>query len=257
MCSYNYLFSYIYVYIQQFILKKGKKKKRISGLFVRARDRVRIKFERHSTCMKTVRLEWQGMMRRIRLRRIEHSGPPGATIAITMRCHHDVPTRTAIVRRGPTAPPPNEQALGVGPVALEQNDVAGVEALLLDVAAPAFGEDVALATVPIGVAEAPALAGLVLEVEQEAGVAAEREVLLGVLFGDDEAVELADVAGGQWLLEHGFFFGFIGFLLLLVLMFFLVGRVFGGLIVEFLEILGVEPGLVLVVELRGPRKVGS
>lgn len=152
-------------------------------------------------------------------------------------------------------------------MALEQNDVAGVEALLLDVAAPAFGENVALATVPIGVAESPALAGLVLEVQQEPGVASEREVLLRVLFGDDEAVELADVAGSQWLLEHGFFFGFIGFFLL-----FLVGRVnFGGLIVGFviggvwvaghgdgfLEILRLEPGLVLVVELRGPRKVGS
>lgn len=147
-------------------------------------------------------------MRRIRVSRIEHSGPPRPTSTITMLCPNPKAT-TAILRRGPTPPPPYEQALIVVPVTLEHNDITGVEALLLHVAAPPFGQHVALAAVPIRVPEAPALAGLVLEAKQQARVAAEREVLLGVLFRDDEAVELADVAGGQWLFEHGFFFGLI------------------------------------------------
>ena len=93
--------------------------------------------------------------------------------------------------------------------ALEAHDVAGVEALLLDVAAPPLGEHVALAAGPVRVPEPPRLAGLVLEGQQQAlvaavsgPVAAEREVPLRVLLGDHKAVELSHVAGRERLLEQ-------------------------------------------------------
>jgi hypothetical protein len=99
---------------------------------------------------------------------------------------------------------------GVG----EDDGVPGSEALLPDEAAPALGEHVALAAVPVGVAEPPHLALPVLEVEEHAlggggrlrlhrrRRALQREVLLGVLLGDHEAVELADVAGRDRLVEQ-------------------------------------------------------
>uniref|UniRef100_A0A8R7VCU1 Uncharacterized protein n=1 Tax=Triticum urartu TaxID=4572 RepID=A0A8R7VCU1_TRIUA len=89
--------------------------------------------------------------------------------------------------------------------AAEGDGVPGVEALLLDEAAPALGHDVALAAVPVGVAEAPRLAGAVLEAEQEAlvgGGGVEREVLLRVLLRDHQPVQLAHVARGHDLVEH-------------------------------------------------------
>ena len=98
---------------------------------------------------------------------------------------------------------------GVG----EDDGVPGSEALLPDEAAPALGEHVALAAVPVRVPEPPHLALAVLEVEEHALAcggrrrrclrrALQREVLLGVLLGDHEAVELADVAGRDRLLEQ-------------------------------------------------------
>lgn len=105
----------------------------------------------------------------------------------------------------------DEEALRVGAVSVEQNDVACVEAFVFDVTAPAFGQNVTLATVPIRVTEAPALPRLVLETQQEpfrrrrvtAG-RVKREVLLRVLFRDHEPVQLPDVARRQRLLEHGY-----------------------------------------------------
>jgi hypothetical protein len=89
---------------------------------------------------------------------------------------------------------------------LEAHDVAGVEALLLDVPAPALGEHVALAAGPVRVPEPPRLAGLVLEGHQQAFLAAttaaEREVPLCVLLGDHQPVELAHVTGREGLLEQ-------------------------------------------------------
>lgn len=96
------------------------------------------------------------------------------------------------------ASPGYEEAVRICEVTVKGNDVAGVEALVLDVSAPAFGQDVTLATVPIGVTEAPALAGLVLETQQDAlGVpspTAQREVLLCVLLRDHQTVQLPHVA---------------------------------------------------------------
>jgi len=110
----------------------------------------------------------------------------------------------------------DEEALRVGAVSVEQNDVACVEAFVFDVTAPAFGQNVTLATVPIRVTEAPALPRLVLETQQEpfrrrrvtAG-RVKREVLLRVLFRDHEPVQLPDVARRQRLLEHRFFLLFL------------------------------------------------
>ncbi|CAN6352936.1 unnamed protein product, partial [Urochloa humidicola] len=95
---------------------------------------------------------------------------------------------------------------------LEAHDVAGVEALLLHVPAPALGEHVALAAGPVRIPEPPRLAGLVLEGQQQALLAAiaaadptgatKGEVPLRVLLGDHQPVELADVAGRERLLEQ-------------------------------------------------------
>lgn len=126
--------------------------------------------------MKTVMLllVWRGlmmmkMMRRIRMmRRIEPSGPPLILITIPITTT-TLPTANVRRRQGgialPPAPPPDEEALRVDAVTLEQNDVARVKALVLDVAAPPFGEHVALAAVPVRVAEAPTLPRLVLETQ--------------------------------------------------------------------------------------------
>ena len=94
---------------------------------------------------------------------------------------------------------------GVG----EDDGVAGSEALLPDEAAPALGEHVALAAVPVRVPEPPHLALAVLKIEEHAlagGLllrrALQREVLLRVLLGHDEEAELADVARRHDLLEE-------------------------------------------------------
>lgn len=202
------------------------------------------------------------MVRRIRLRRrIEHPGPTPTTTTLNttaaaasanLRPGIITSSSAAILHR--TTPPPNEEALAVVSAPLEQNDVAGVEALFLHVAAPPFGQDVALAAVPVRVAEPPALAGLVLETQQQALLgagrvsAAEGEVLLGVLLGNDEAVQLADVARRQRLLEHG--------LLVVDLLQFSVGGVVVLLVEVEVEIegrglLGAKPGgLVILIQLR-------
>lgn len=135
--------------------------------------------------MKTVILVWQGLMimqllllmRRIRMRRIEPSGPsqtntsaaatlilttPVATLPVPHRPAANVHRRCVTVS---PASPSDEEAVGVGAVALEQDNVAGVEALVFDVAAPPFGQHVALAAVPVGVAKPPALTRLVLETQ--------------------------------------------------------------------------------------------
>lgn len=109
--------------------------------------------------------------------------------------------------RGAAALAGNEEPVGVEAVPPEDDEVASGEALVLDVAAPAFGEDVALAAAPVGVAEAPELASLflVLEAEEEAlvgGGGGHGEVLLRVLLRDHEPVQLPDIARSQRLLEH-------------------------------------------------------
>lgn len=105
----------------------------------------------------------------------------------------------------------DEEALRVGAVSVEQNDVACVEAFVFDVTAPSFGQNVTLATVPIRVTEAPTLPGLVLETQQQPlrRRRVEREVLLRVLFRNHEPVQLPDVARRQRLLEHRFFLLFL------------------------------------------------
>lgn len=108
------------------------------------------------------------MMRRIRVRIIERSGPrfrnnPTSTsTSCTIVCDHTSTTATtttaAIMRsHGSTSSPPNEQSVTVGTVSFKRNDITSVESLLLNIAAPAFGQHVALAAVPIRVAESPAL----------------------------------------------------------------------------------------------------
>jgi len=105
------------------------------------------------------------------MRRIEPSGPPETTPgSTTLILTIPVPHRPAanVHRRRlavSPAPPSDKEAVSIGAVALKQDDVAGVEALVLDVAAPPFGEHVALAAVPVGVAEPPALTRLVLETQ--------------------------------------------------------------------------------------------
>jgi hypothetical protein len=103
--------------------------------------------------------------------------------------------------------PVDEEAVArvLGGGAGEGDGVPGDEALLLDEAAPALGHDVALAAVPVGVAEAPVLAGAVLEAEEEAllvGRRVQREVLLRVLLRDHQPVELPHVARRDHLVEH-------------------------------------------------------
>ncbi|PKA64306.1 hypothetical protein AXF42_Ash009526 [Apostasia shenzhenica] len=98
------------------------------------------------------------------------------------------------------------EAVAVGAAAKEEDHIACVELLLLDEAAPALGEHVALAAGPVGVAEPPRLSGLVFEAQQKTllpGLAVEREVLLRVLLRDHQPVQLPDVARRQRLLEHG------------------------------------------------------
>ena len=147
--------------------------------------------------MKRVRLVWEGevmmMVRRISWeRRVEGGGSDA-----------NVRGRVGV---GLVAGAGDEEALRVGAVSVEQNDVACVEAFVFDVTAPAFGQNVTLATVPIRVTEAPTLPGLVLETQQQPlrRRRVEREVLLRVLFRNHEPVQLPDVARRQRLLEHGY-----------------------------------------------------
>lgn len=90
---------------------------------------------------------------------------------------------------GAAAPVDEEAVLGgIADATLEGDDVAGVELLVLDETAPAFGHDVALAAVPVGVTEAPGFSVTVLEVQDEAlvvGGGVQGEVFLCVLLWDD------------------------------------------------------------------------
>lgn len=103
------------------------------------------------------------MMRRIRVRIIERSGPrfrnsPTSTsTSCTIVCDHTSTTAAIMRSHGSTSSPPNEQSVTVGTVSFKQNDITSIESLLLNIAAPAFGQHVALAAVPIRVAESPAL----------------------------------------------------------------------------------------------------
>jgi hypothetical protein len=111
------------------------------------------------------------------------------------------------VGRVGAAPPINVETISteVAEAALEGHDISGIELLLLDEAAPAFGHDVALAAVPVRVAESPGLSISVLEVKEEAflvGGGVQREVLLGVLLWDDKAIEFSHIAGSDNFVEH-------------------------------------------------------
>lgn len=132
-----------------------------------------------------------------RIRTPHGIAPPATAIATRLRRH-----RGDTGRRLPSPPPTDEEPVGVGAVAVEEDDVPGVEALVLDEAAPALGEDIALAAAPVGVAEPPPLPGLVLEAQQLRRLADQREVLLRVLLGYHQPVQLPHVARRQRLLEH-------------------------------------------------------
>ena len=92
----------------------------------------------------------------------------------------------------------------------ERHRVPGLEALLPDEAPPALGEDVDPAAPAVRVPEPPRPPLAVLDVEEHAHAgghqraALDEQVLLGVLLRHDEAVEVADVAGRQGLLEQMF-----------------------------------------------------
>jgi len=101
--------------------------------------------------MKGVRLVWEReVMRRIRVRRVEGGCGGGGNVSGGV---------------GLAAGGGDEEALRMGAVSVEENDVASVEPFVLDVTAPSFGQNVTLATVPIRVTETPALPGLVLETQ--------------------------------------------------------------------------------------------
>ena len=94
---------------------------------------------------------------------------------------------------------------GVADTTAEGDDIPGIEPLLLDKAAPALGHDVALAAVPVGVAEAPRLSQAVLEAQQHpllVGRLVKGEILLGVLLRDHKSVQLANIAGRNHLVKH-------------------------------------------------------
>jgi len=88
--------------------------------------------------------------------------------------------------------------------------VPSLEALLPNESSPSLGDDVHPAGRAERVPEPPRLLGAVHEVDEHAntvghhGVAVQKQVLLGVVLRHDEAVELADVAGRQHLLEKMF-----------------------------------------------------
>lgn len=93
---------------------------------------------------------------------INHPTPPAAAAS---GAASDRLSSAAAFLSGDGAPPPpaNEEAAGVDAVAREDYDIAGVEALLLHKSAPSLGEDVALATVPIGIAKPPRFPQLVFK----------------------------------------------------------------------------------------------
>lgn len=104
---------------------------------------------------------------------------------------------------GCTAPPANVEPLAIRAEPLEGDDVSGVEPLLLDEAAPPFGEDVALAAVPVWVPEPPHLPCLILEAQLQPLLALKRKVALGVLLGYHQPVQLPNITWRQRLLKQG------------------------------------------------------
>lgn len=111
------------------------------------------------------------------------------------------------IRRIWAAPPINKKTVfpHLTKSSLERDYVAGVELFLLHKPAPPFGHHVALAAVPVGVPKPPRLPVPVLEIQQKPFLVAgriQREVLLGMLFRDDEAVELPYVARRHDFVEH-------------------------------------------------------
>lgn len=134
--------------------------------------------------------------------RVKHAAPATATRRLS---------NTTVLSSAAPPPPPNEEAADLLGVAREEDNIAGVEPLLLHETAPPFGQDVALAAVPIRVTEPPRLPDLVFEPQQQPLLAAgglscaavQGEIPLGVLLGYDEAIELADVAGREGFLEEG------------------------------------------------------
>lgn len=89
------------------------------------------------------------MMMMVVLRVRVHRPPPPPPVAARRRR-----TTALLSSRRPAPPPPDEDPLAVHTVALEEDDVAGIEPLLLHVAAPPFGQHVALATTPVRIPEA-------------------------------------------------------------------------------------------------------
>ena len=92
-----------------------------------------------------------------------------------------------------TAAPVDEKAIpsGIANATVKGNDVACIELFVLNKTAPTFSHHVALAAIPVRVTKAPGLSIRVLKVQDEAlvvGGRVQREVFLGVLFGDDQTV---------------------------------------------------------------------
>nr|GLL43453.1 ap2 erf and b3 domain-containing transcription factor rav1-like protein [Ipomoea trifida] len=89
---------------------------------------------------------------------------------------------------------------------VETHNVSGFQALLLHEPAPPLGQHVALAAIPVRVPEPPYFPVGVLEVQEDSfggdGAVLEREVLLRLLLGDHEPVQLAHVARSHGFLEE-------------------------------------------------------
>lgn len=145
----------------------------------------------------------------IRMTGVKHPTPrTGATTYAAVSKRSTGRLSAAAVPAVRASPPPADvEAASVDAVAREDNDIAGVEALLLNKAAPAFRENVALAAVPIRIPKPPRFPQLILKPQQQAvlawfGPAVQRKMLLRVLLRYDEAVELADVTRRQRLLKQ-------------------------------------------------------
>lgn len=94
---------------------------------------------------------------------------------------------------------------GLSNAALERDNVAGIELLLLNETAPPLGHHVALAAVPVGVPEPPRLAVPVLEVQQQPLLVRrriQRKVPLRVLLRNHQPVQLPHVARRHHFVEH-------------------------------------------------------
>lgn len=121
--------------------------------------------------MNSFRLEMQRIRGRmlldlIRMTGVKHPTPrTGATTTYAAVSERSTGRLSAAavpaVRASP--PPADEEAASVDAVAREDNDIAGVEALLLNKAAPAFRENVALAAVPIRIPKPPRFPQLILK----------------------------------------------------------------------------------------------